>query len=159
VSPLYTYSQFFYCQIEPYISSKKVFYFQLATGGFNSAVYKKLIAPFKNDLPASILEGFRSVCAGHKYAFLGPNLLKTKYSSSIPCQLVPLPETFYEVRMASAISKNSTYKSLINWRWDNKINSITYMTDSSRLWVPHNSPNTKVYICLLLDIRAITTGM
>jgi len=116
VSPLYTYLQFIDRQRKLSITSIKLFFFQLATGGIESAVYKKLIAPFKNDLPASLSEGFRRVCADHKYAFFGPSILKKKHSLTFPCQLVPLPETSYEVPWAFIISKNSTYKGLINWR-------------------------------------------
>jgi hypothetical protein len=72
---------------------------------------------------------------------------------------VPLPDTSYKVPWAYGISKNSSYKGLINWRWDKKMNSITYMTDISRLSAPHNSPNTQGHFCLLLDIRALTNGM
>ena len=139
--------------------SIKLFFFQKARGRFESAVYKELIAPFKNDLPTSEPDGFRRVCADHKYAYFGPTILKTKHSLTYPCQLVPLPETFYEVPWAFVLSKNSSYKGLINWRWDNKMNSIRYMTDSSRLWVPRKSPNTEGHVCLLLDITALTTGM
>jgi hypothetical protein len=113
VSPLYTYLQIIDCRKKNYANLN---FFQLATGGFESAVYKRLIAPFKNDLPASHLDGFRRACADHNYAYIGPNILKTKYSLSLPCQLVPLPETSYEVPWAFIISKNSSYKGVINWR-------------------------------------------
>jgi len=122
VSPPYTNSQFIDCQRKRCISSKSIL-FQLAQGGIESAVYKKLIAPFKNDLPTSASDGFRRVCADHKYAFFGPDFLKNIYKLSLPCQLVPLPETSYKVPWAFIISKNSSYKGLINWRWDNKMNS------------------------------------
>jgi hypothetical protein len=72
---------------------------------------------------------------------------------------VPLPETSYKLPGAFVISKNSSYKGLINWRWGNKINPITYMTHSSQLSVPHNSPNTQGHVCILLDITALITGM
>ena len=135
-----------------------MFFFQLATGRIESAVYKELIAPFKNDLPTSESDGFRRVCADHKYAYFGPNILRTKISLTFPCQWMPLPETSYEIPRAFIISKNSSYKGLINWRWENKMKSIRYMTDNSRLCVPRKSPN-KGYVCLLLDIRVLTTGM
>jgi hypothetical protein len=93
-----------------------VFLFQLATGGIESAVYKKLIAPFKNDLPNTNYEGFRRVCDEYKYAYFGPNVLNTKLLSSLPCQVVPLPGTSYRGKWAFIISKNSSYKGLINWR-------------------------------------------
>jgi len=93
---------------------QKVFKFQLAKGGTESAVYKELIAPYKNDLPTSNSDGFRRVCADHKYAFF--DISKNNYSLSLPCQFVPLPETSYKVPWAFIISKNSSYKSLINWR-------------------------------------------
>jgi hypothetical protein len=94
----------------------KVFFFQLATGGIESAVYKKLIAPFMNDLPVSHVEGFRRACTDHKYTFFGPNILTTNLALSLPCQLVPLPDTSYRDQWALIISKNSSYKGLINWR-------------------------------------------
>jgi hypothetical protein len=101
-----------------FISSQKtfVFYFQLATGRTESAVYKKLIAPFKNDLPTSDFDGFRRVCVEHKYAYFGPNILNAKYLLSLPCQLVQLPEPTHREAWAFIISKNSPYKGLINWR-------------------------------------------
>jgi hypothetical protein len=93
-----------------------VYYFQLATGGIRSAVYNKLIAPFKNDLPVSYFAGFRRVCAEHKYAYFGPNFLCYKVFESLPCQLVPLPDPTYTERWAFIIPKYSPYKGLINWR-------------------------------------------
>jgi len=92
-----------------------VFSFQLATEGTERAVYKKLIAPFKNELPASHLEGFKRACAEKKYAYFGPNILKINLFS-LPCHLVPLPDTSYRDQWALIISKNSSYKGLINWR-------------------------------------------
>jgi hypothetical protein len=121
VSPLYTQSQFTDCQRKLCISSIKVSFFQLATEGIESAVYIKLIAPFKDDLPASHIDGFRRVCADHNYAYFGPNIMNRIYSLSLSCQLVPLPGTSHRDPWAFIISKNSSYKGLINWRWDNKI--------------------------------------
>jgi hypothetical protein len=91
-------------------------YFQLATGGIESVVYQKLIAPFKDDMPVSHLAGFKRVCADHNYAYFGSNLLHTKYLMSLPCQLVQLPKPAYRETGAFIISKNSPYKGLINWR-------------------------------------------
>jgi len=54
--------------------------FQLARGGTESAVYKTLIEPYKNDLPTLASDGLRRVCADKKYAFFGPEFLKTIYS-------------------------------------------------------------------------------
>ena len=95
---------------------KKVLYFQLARGGIESAVYKKLIAPFKNDLPASHMDGFRRVCADHKYAHVGPKVLSFLYSLTLPCQWAPLPDTYYWETVAFIIPKNSPYRGLFNWR-------------------------------------------
>jgi hypothetical protein len=94
----------------------KVFLLQLATRGIESAVHKKLIAPFMNDMPASHMDGFRRVCADQKYAYFSPNFLHTNFGLKIPCKIVPLPETFYKDQWAFIISKNSSYKGLINWR-------------------------------------------
>jgi hypothetical protein len=116
VSPLYTNLQFIDRHRKLCISSIKVFFFQLATGRIESAVYKKLIAPFKHDLPTSDSDGLRRVCADHKYAYFGNNPLKKVHSLTYPCQLVPLPETSYEVPWSFILSKNSSYKDLINWR-------------------------------------------
>jgi len=89
-------------------------FFQLATGGIERAVYKKLIEPFKDDLPTSDMDGFDRVCADHKYAYLtsGTNFR----SLSLSCQPVPLPGTSYREQGGFIISKNSSYKGLINWR-------------------------------------------
>jgi len=86
-----------------------VFFLPLATGGIKSAVYKKLIAPFKDDLPTSFLDGFRRVCADHNYAFFAPNDWNTNFSLSLSCQVVPLPETSYRDLWAFIISKNNSY--------------------------------------------------
>jgi hypothetical protein len=88
----------------------------MAAGGTETAVYKKLIEPFKDDLPKSHFAGYRRVCAEHKYAYFGANLLRNMVFESLPCQLVPLPEPTYKDRWAFIISKNSPYKALINWR-------------------------------------------
>jgi hypothetical protein len=137
---------------EWYISSKKLSFFQLATGGIESAVYKKLIAPFKNDLPVSHVDGFRRVCADHNYAYVAPSVFNTKFLLTPACQLVPLPESYYRKQWAFVISKNSSYKGLINWRWDKYIKSIRYMADNLRLLcVLHKVP--KAGELLLLFIR------
>jgi len=119
VSPFYTHSQFIDCQRKWCIPSIKVFFFQLATGGIERAVYKKLIEPFKDDLPPVDFEGLRRVCVKHKYAYFGTNLLKTKFILPLPCQVVPLSENNYTEQLAFILSKNSPYKGLIRWRWVN----------------------------------------
>jgi hypothetical protein len=88
----------------------------LATAGIENAVYKKLIAPFMNDLPVSHFAGFRRVCAEQNYAYLGTNIMNTNLSLLFPCQLLPLPEISYRDPWAFIISKNSSYKGIINWR-------------------------------------------
>ena len=93
-----------------------MFLFQLAKGGIQREVYKKLIAPFIHDLPTSGIEGFRRVCTDHNYVYFGPNVLKTEGSLSIPCNVSPLPGNSYMTQWAFIISKNSSYKGLINWR-------------------------------------------
>jgi hypothetical protein len=89
--------------------------FQRATEGIERAVYEKLIAPFKEDMPISHLYGFRSVCADRNYAFLGPQSFKI-HSQKLSCKVVPLPETSYPITMALIISKNNHYRGIINWR-------------------------------------------
>jgi hypothetical protein len=93
-----------------------VFSFQLAREEIERAVYRKLIAPFKNDLPTTYSDGFRRVCADHKYAFFGPDILNSNYEFPLLCEIVPLPDTFYRGLSAFIISKNSSYKGLINRR-------------------------------------------
>jgi len=94
----------------------KYFLFQRATGGIESAVYKKLIAPYANELPATETDGFRRVCTEKKYAFIGISNLNREFAQTLPCQLVPLPGTSYRETWAFIMSKNSPYKGLINWR-------------------------------------------
>jgi hypothetical protein len=79
-------------------------------------VYKKLIAPFKNDMPVSDLDGFNRVCVDHKYAYIGRDTLAKYFSSELSCQLVQLPVTYYPDTIAFIISKNNPFKGLINWR-------------------------------------------
>ena len=137
-----------------------MFFFQLATGGIESAVYRKLIAPFENDLPATLSDGFSRVCAEQNYAYFGINNFHTNISLFFPCQLVSLPDTSYRVPWAFIIPKNSSYKGLINWRWDNKMKSIRYITDNSQLLlVPRKSLKTVGLVCLLLVTKDLTTGM
>jgi hypothetical protein len=93
-----------------------LFLFQLAKGGIERQIYTKLIAQIKNDLPASEVEAYRRVCAEHKYAYFGLNLLKTTFSYFIPCKVIPLPGNTYRGTWAFIMSKNITYKGLINWR-------------------------------------------
>jgi hypothetical protein len=115
--------------------------------------------PFKNDLPSFATDGYSRVCTEHKYAFVVPNFLNTRFLSPLPCKLVPLPETSYRDPWAFITSKNSSYKGLINWRWDNKMNTIRYMTDNLRLlWVPCKLPKAGGQLCLLLDTKALTRG-
>ena len=130
VSILYTHSQFIYCQGNDTFLHIILFSFQLAKGGTESAVYNKLIAPFKNDMPNSYVEGFGKVCADHKYAFFGVNILKTKVSLPVPCQVVSLHGTSYKDQWAFIFRKDSPYKTLINWRLDNKMYSFRHMTDN-----------------------------
>ena len=91
-------------------------FFQRATEGTESAVYKKLIAPFKNDMPVSDLDGFKRVCADHKYAYIASNFFSNYFSRNLSCQVVPLPETTYQESLAFITSKNNPFKGLINWR-------------------------------------------
>jgi hypothetical protein len=79
-------------------------------------VYKKLIAPFKNDMPVSDLDGFKRVCADHKYAYIGSNFFSNYFSRNLSCQVMPLPETKYPESLAFITSKNNPFKGLINWR-------------------------------------------
>ena len=92
------------------------FLFQLAKGGIEREIYKKLIAPFKNDLPATNVEGFRRVCADHNYAYFDRDVLNTNVSLSVPCKLIQIPGDLYRIQWGFIISKSSPYKGLINWR-------------------------------------------
>jgi hypothetical protein len=92
------------------------FFFQQATGGIESVVYQKLLAPFTNDMPTLTTDGFTRVCTEYKYAFVVPNFLNTKFMAPLPCQLVPLPETSYRDPWGFIISNSSSYNGLISWR-------------------------------------------
>jgi hypothetical protein len=89
---------------------------QGAEEGIENAVYKKLIAPFKNDMPSSITEGFKAACTRHKYAFMVSLFISQQSKRAILCQLVTLPGTSYPDPLTFVISKNSPYKRLINWK-------------------------------------------
>jgi hypothetical protein len=63
---------------------------------------------------------------------------------------VPLPETSYRETWGFIISKNFSYKGLINWRWDNIMKSIQYKTEKSRLlWVPCKMSKTEKHVQVL----------
>jgi hypothetical protein len=85
---LYTYFKYIDRQTKLCIPSIKVFFFQLATGRIESVAYKKLIDPFKNDLPASDSDGFRRVCADHKYVFSAP--ISSKQNIRCRCPVLRL---------------------------------------------------------------------
>jgi hypothetical protein len=92
------------------------FPFQLADGGIESIVYKKLIAPFKDDMADTFSEGLRRVCADHKYALIGFAAPDTISFFTASCHVVPLPDKYYRYTEAFIVSKISPYKRLINWR-------------------------------------------
>jgi hypothetical protein len=98
------------------LTTKKSFFFQNATEGIESAVYRKLIAPFKNDMPVSDWDGFRRVSVDHKYAFIGPTYLVKYLSSDISSQLLQLPGTYSRYNTAFIFSKKNPYRGLFNWR-------------------------------------------
>jgi hypothetical protein len=69
-----------------------------------------------NDMPKSDADGYRRVCGERKYAYIGSNLFVNLESSSLSCQIVPLPGTSYPEILSYITSKRSQYKGLINWR-------------------------------------------
>jgi hypothetical protein len=90
---------------------------QEETEGLKSTVYKKLIAPHKNDLPTGNFEGFSSVCdCRHKYAFISSAFAGKYWARKLSCDLTTLPETYYPESLTFIISKNSPYKKLFNWK-------------------------------------------
>lgn len=91
---------------------------QAETEGLKSVVYKTLISPHKNDMPAGNLEGFKRVCdSRHKYAFMASLFVGQYWAMKLPCHFTTLPDTFYPECLTFVISKNSPYKKLINWKW------------------------------------------
>jgi hypothetical protein len=80
-------------------------------------------------MPAFFIDGLKRACTDYKYAFFGPNYMQLNIPMSLPCHLVPLPEYAFRDQWAFIVSKNSPYKTLINWRLENKIYSIPNMTD------------------------------
>jgi hypothetical protein len=98
------------------LTYKEIFFFQRATGGTESVAYKKLIAPFKKDMPRSFLDGFRRACADEKYAFLGNVLLARSYLRGKSCKLATLSRPAFRDIFSFVMSKNCSYKGIINWR-------------------------------------------
>ena len=88
----------------------------MAKEGIERDVYKKLIAPYKNNLLDSYFDGYRRVCADHKFAFISDNILENELARELSCQVVPLPDTIYSDVWAFIITKNSPYKGIVNWR-------------------------------------------
>jgi hypothetical protein len=78
--------------------------------------YKRMIAPFKKDMPISELDGYRRVCSDHKYAYIGSDIFINYYSAKLSCRLMPLHGTSFRAPVAFIIPDNSYFKGLINWR-------------------------------------------
>ena len=92
------------------------FLFQLAKEGVERDVFERLIFPYKNDLPDSYLDGFRRICAEHRFAFFGHDILDNDLARELSCHVVPLRDTFHIDKWAYIMTKNYPYKGLINWR-------------------------------------------
>ncbi|XP_021923388.1 probable glutamate receptor [Zootermopsis nevadensis] len=90
--------------------------FDGAVEGVENEVYKKLIAPFTNDIPRDDSEGFKKVCTLHKYAYAGSYFVSQQYKGATLCQMTTLPGTSYPEPLTYIISKKSPYKYLINWK-------------------------------------------
>jgi hypothetical protein len=83
----YPNGQIIYCQGNQAVNDIKFFFLQRATEGFERVEYKRLIAPFKKQMPLSDLDGFRRVCADHNYVYIGPKFLIKYFSVAVSCQL------------------------------------------------------------------------
>jgi hypothetical protein len=90
---------------------------QAQTEGLENIVYKKLIAPHKNELPTTNFEGFTRVCdSRHKYAFMAPVSIGQYFERILLCHITALPDTYYREWITYIISKKSPYTKLINWK-------------------------------------------
>jgi hypothetical protein len=90
---------------------------QAQTEGLENIVYKKLIAPHKNELPTTEFEGFTKVCdIRHKYAFMAPVSSGQYFERILSYHITALPYTSYPEWLTYIISKNSPYTKLINWK-------------------------------------------
>ena len=72
-------------------------------------VYWKQIISRVDDLPDSNVEGFRRVCARHKYTFLSSLKYAEIWTESVPCQLSIVPNAFFPETYAMALVKGSPY--------------------------------------------------
>jgi hypothetical protein len=93
-------------------------YICIYTEWTESVAYKQTIAPFRNDMPVSDLDGFKRDCDDHNYAYIGSKSFSNHFSRTVSWEVVPLPETIYP---ESYNSKNNPFKGLIIWRWDTKL--------------------------------------
>jgi hypothetical protein len=89
---------------------------QEAVGGLEGAVYTRLLAPFARDLPTEEAKGFERVCTQHKYAYIGSKFFFKQFAATFSCEMVKLPGTSYPESLTYIISKNNTYKEIINWK-------------------------------------------
>jgi hypothetical protein len=72
-------------------------------------VYWKQIISRVDDLPNTNVEGFRRVCARHKYTFLSSLKYAELYAERVPCQLSIVPNAFIPETHAMALVKGSPY--------------------------------------------------
>jgi hypothetical protein len=75
-------------------------------------LFRKLIQ-FEPNLPDSTEEGIRQVCLG-RYAFMTTlHLISWQH---VTCEVVALPGESFPVSMTIALTKNSPYKEVINYK-------------------------------------------
>ena len=72
-------------------------------------VFWKQIISRIDDLPNSNVEGFRRVCARHKYTFMSSLKHADICAESVPCQLSSVPNAFIPKTSSMALVKGSPY--------------------------------------------------
>ncbi|KAK7869354.1 hypothetical protein R5R35_012899 [Gryllus longicercus] len=86
--------------------------FQNSTDEIMRKIYTKLIKPKLDSLPKEYVQGFEKVCHKSRYAHMENYDTYLMYASSLPCEILTLPEASFQQHMGLIVSKTLPYRKL-----------------------------------------------
>jgi hypothetical protein len=76
-------------------------------------IYRKMIHPEVDRLPAGVYEGLTTLCTRRRYAYIAAVADAEMMKASLPCMVVYVPGTAIRSYLSFAISKRSPYKGIL----------------------------------------------
>ncbi|GLH02754.1 Ionotropic receptor 25a, partial [Gryllus bimaculatus] len=86
--------------------------FQNSTDEIMRKIYTKFIKPKLDSLPKEYVQGFEKVCHKSRYAHMENYDTYLMYASSLPCEILTLPEASFQQHMGLIVSKTLPYRKL-----------------------------------------------